>query len=84
MPGAPVVAVQDVRHLGLDEIPRGQAHGGVEVALYGDVGSDALAGGVEGNSPVDADDVGARVRHQAEQLAGADAEMDAWHVGAGQ
>ena len=62
------------------DVPRRQAHGRVEVALHGLAGH-ALAGDVERHPPVDADDVGAGVAHQREQLAGADAEVDARHAG---
>ena len=78
------VAASTSTHLGLDHGPRGQADGRVEVALDALVGADALPAGVERHPPVDADHVGAGVGHQAEQLAGADAEVDAGHAEVGQ
>ena len=49
---------------------------GIEVALHRLAGH-ALARHVERHPPVDADDVGAGLAHQPEQLAGAHAEVDA-------
>ena len=43
----------------LDDRPRRQAEGGVEVALHGAPGPDPAAGLVERHPPVDADHVGA-------------------------
>ena len=52
----------------------------VEVALHG-AAADPLDARGERHPPVDADDVGAGLTHQVEDLAGADAEVDARHAG---
>ena len=67
-------------HLAVDRRPVGEQHGGVEVALQRPPGPDPAGGLVERHPPVDADDVGAGVADQRQQLAGADAEVDARHV----
>ena len=62
----------------------GEQHGRVEVALHRPGAAGAPGGLVERHPPVDADDVGAGLGHRAEQLAGADAEVDPRHAGVGQ
>ena len=51
----------------------------VQVALDGSV-TDPLDALVERHPPVDADDVGPGLTHQAEELTGADAEVDPGHA----
>ena len=57
---------------------------GVEVALQRLAAADPARRLVERDPPVDADHVRARLAEQAEQLAGADAEVDARHAGRGE
>ena len=61
----------------------GQHHCRIEVALERDVVPEASAGPVEGNPPVDADHVGARVADQLQQFAGGHPEVDAGHTRVG-
>ena len=86
----PVAQVEDVagcRLPGLDDlVGPGQHHlgrcehqGRVEVALHGPAARPSYAVG-EGHPPVDAHDVGPGLPHQAEQLAGADPEVDPGHA----
>src|SRR5438309_9502378 len=77
VPGPALVGVEDGGGLAGDDVPRGQADRRVEVALDGDVMAQAGPGPVEGHPPVDADDVGASLGEQLEQLTGADPEVDA-------
>ena len=46
-------------------------------------GDQPVGGHVQRDAPVDADHVRARLAHGAEQFAGADAEVDAWHARVG-
>ncbi len=78
------VAAEHVGDGGLDGRRRRQAHRRVEVALHGHVGRESGAADVQGHPPVDAHHVGAGLGEQAEQLAGAHAEVDAGHVEVGQ
>ncbi len=56
------------------------AEGRIQIALHGQVRSDASAGRVERHPPVDTDHVGARRGHEAEELTGAHAEKDGGHA----
>ena len=67
-------------HLAVDGRPVGQQDGGVEVALQRAAGADPAGGLVQRHPPVDADDVGAGVADQRQQLTGADPEVDPRHV----
>ena len=74
-PGAAPAGLDDLggpreHHLGRREHQRR-----VEVALHGPAARPSYAVG-QRHPPVDADHVGAGLAHQAEQLAGADAEVD--------
>ena len=83
-PGAARPSVEDPAHLGLDDLPRREQHGRVEVALHRLVRADPAGGHVQRRTPVDADHVGAGLAHRAEQLAGPDAEVDPRHARVGQ
>ena len=75
------------RAAGLDDLGRARGHhlGGredqrrVEVALH-DAVADERDRLLQRRTPVDADHVGAGLAHQAEQVGGADAEVDARHA----
>ena len=60
----------------LEDVLRGEEGDGVEVALDGRVWPTALPAFVEGDAPVEADDVGAGFAHGGEQRGGVDAEVD--------
>ena len=75
---------RQARRLGQDpfggarhDLDRSQADGRIQVALEGDVRPDPSRRHLQRHPPVDADDIRARARHQAEQLAGPHSEMDA-------
>src|SRR5215470_17207030 len=61
-------------------IERCEQHGGIEIALDGAIGADAIPGLVERRAPVDADDVASRVAKLAKDRAGSDAEVDGRHA----
>ena len=83
VPGVAAVAPQHVADLVGDDRPRRAEHRRVEVALQRRGRPDPAPGLVERDPPVDADHVGAGVAHQREELAGADAEVDAGHAEVG-
>ncbi len=60
-------------------LPGGEADRRVEVALDRMQRSEPRSGRVQRHPPVHSDDLRAGLGHEAEQLAGADAEEDAWH-----
>ena len=72
--------LDDPADLAVDGRPVGQQDGGVEVALQRRPGPTRPGGLVQRHPPVDADDVGAGVADQRQQLTGADAEVDPRHV----
>src|SRR3546814_5886363 len=78
--GAAAVAAQDVAGALGHDLPRCEAHGGIEVALDG-LAREPVASDVEGDAPVDPHHVGTRRAHERQQLAGPDTEVDAWHPG---
>ena len=74
-PGAARPASHDLGGARQHHLGRREHQGRVEVALHGPAARPAYAVG-QRHPPVDADHVGAGLPHQAEQLAGADAEVD--------
>ena len=81
--GPPAGTREDVERLGLDDLPRREQHGRVEVALHRPAGHPRPAG-VERDPPVEADHVAAGRRHLLEQGRGARAEVDRRHVDRGE
>ncbi len=73
----PTPTLEHVAGEGLDDPPRRQAGGGVEVALESDGVAHAPAGLVERHPPVDAEHLGTGSGHERQQFAGSHAEMDA-------
>ena len=57
------ISPKNIDHFCLDGRPRGTQQGWVEVPLERLVGADSSSGDVERYPPVDADDVGASLRH---------------------
>src|SRR3546814_20563611 len=78
--GAAAVAAQDVAGALGHDLPRCEAHGGIEVALDG-LARRPVASYVEVDAPVDPHHVGTRRAHERQQLAGPDTEVYAWHPG---
>jgi hypothetical protein len=72
--------LERVLDLALDDVERGEDQRRVQVALHRLARADALHRLRQRHAPVDADDVRARLAHVVQQLAGADAEVDARHV----
>ena len=90
----PVAEVEDVprvvaiasQHIGnrcVDGLDRGEADGGVEVALENRVRACPSTGFVQGDPPVDTEHVGAGGSHQVEYLAGAYSEVNSGNAQVG-
>ena len=75
---------EDAADLAVDDVPAGEQQRRVEVALQRPARPHAGGGDVQRQPPVDPDDVGAGLAHRAQQLAGADPEVDARQAGVGQ
>ena len=75
---------EDAADLAVDDVPAGEQQRRVEVALQRPGPAAAGGGDVQRQPPVDPDDVGAGLAHGAQQLAGADPEVDARQAGVGQ
>src|SRR3546814_19127590 len=78
--GAAAVAAQDVAGALGHDLPRCEAHGGIEVALYG-LAREPVASDVEGDAPVDPPHGGTRRAHERQPLAAPATDMDAGHPG---
>ena len=79
----PVDLAADGAHGLAHGVVAGKKHGRVEVALQ-HAGAYALGRGVHGHAIIDAHNFRPRLRHSRQELAGADAEMDARDSHAGQ
>src|SRR3546814_14038752 len=78
--GAAAVAAQDVAGALGHDLPRCEAHGGIEVALDG-LAREPVASDVEGDAPVDPHHVGHSRAHERPQLPGPHTYTDACHPG---
>ena len=75
-PGRPAAASRISCDAGFEDVCGGEEGDGVEVALDGDAVADGAPAFVEGDAPVEAEDVGAGFAHGGEEGGGVDAEVD--------
>jgi hypothetical protein len=77
------IAAQNVASRFLNDIPRRKRKRRIKVALKRNVCRHACSSDIKWNSPIDTDDIGASLRHEAEQLARSNTEMNSGHVEVG-
>ena len=75
-PGRPAARARTSLDAGLEDVEGGEEGDGVEIALDGGAVADGAPAFVEGDAPVEAEDVGAGFGHGGEHGGGVDAEVD--------
>src|ERR1039458_1052055 len=73
-------AAQNVFRARLDFFPLGEKQHGIEIALHRALVAEALPSGIERNTPVEADNLGARFLHGRQKRGTISSEIDNGHA----